>query len=122
MNPDHARSLAIRRSRQALGVAWLALVGLLSAWHASRLSAVAAAIAITVTTGPWLALAPALWRRNRAAHVFAVILASLTMAYALTEVLTNRGAHGWASGTLFAGLALFLAAAAWLRVSRPVPP
>ena len=75
-----------------------------------------------VTTGPWLAIAPALWQARRQAHVLGVILATATMAYALMEVLANPGAHAWAAGALFAALAVFTAAAAWLRFSRPARP
>jgi len=113
---------AANRARRVLVIAWLAVIGLLLGWHASRLSTAAAVVATAVTAGPWLALAPALWRGNRLIHVLALVLASLTMAYALTEVLTNRGAHGWASATLFAALGLFLAIAFWLRLSRPARP
>ena len=113
---------AVNLARRALEVCWLVLVVVLVGWHATRLSPVAAAIAITLTAGPWVALAPALWRRQRQPHVLAVILATATMAYALTEVLTNRGAHAWAAATLFAGFGVFIAAAAWLRFSRPTAP
>lgn len=109
-------------ARRALEACWLGLVAVLVGWHANRLSPVAAAIAITLTVGPWLALAPALWQRRRQPHVLAVILATATMAYALTEVLTNRGAHAWAAAALFAGFGVFTAAAAWLRFSRPAGP
>lgn len=109
-------------ARGGLALCWVALVGLLVGWHVNRLSPQAAAIAITVTAGPWLALAPALWQARRRPHVLALILATATMAYALTEVLANRGAHLWAAGTLFAGLAVFATAAAWLRLSRPARP
>jgi hypothetical protein len=109
-------------ARLALVIGWGVLVAVLAGWHLSRFSPVAAAIALLFTAGPWLAIAPVLWRRHRQAHVLAVILATATMAYALTEVLTNRGAHAWAATTLFAAFAVFIAAAAWLRFSRPASP
>jgi hypothetical protein len=51
----------------------------------------------------------------------AAVLAAATMGYALMEVLVNRGAHAWASATLFAAFGVFVFAGAWLRFSRPRP-
>lgn len=106
-------------ARRALLACWGSLLLLLIAWHTSRLQPTGAAVAITVTAGPWLALLPAVWRRNRIAHVLAAVLATPTMGYALMEVLTNRGAHAWAAATLFAAFGVFVFAGAWLRFSRP---
>ena len=106
-------------ARRAMLASWFLLLGLLVAWHASRLQPAGAWVAIVITGGPWLALLPAVWRRNRQAHVLAAVLAAPTMGYALMEVLTNRGAHAWAAATLFAAFGVFVFAGAWLRFSRP---
>jgi hypothetical protein len=108
-----------RPARSALLACWALLLFLLAAWHSSRLQPAGAWVAITVTAGPWLALLPAVWRRNRTAHVLAAVLATPTMGYALMEVLVNRGAHAWAAATLFAAFGVFVFAGAWLRFSRP---
>jgi hypothetical protein len=106
-------------ARRALLACWMLLVGLLVGWHASRLQPTGAGVAIVLTTGPWLALLPSVWRQRRQAHVLAAVLAAGTMGYALMEVLANRGAHAWAAATLFAAFGVFVFAGAWLRVSRP---
>jgi uncharacterized membrane protein len=106
-------------ARRALLTCWLLLLVLLVGWHASRLQPAGAWVAIVLTTGPWLALLPSVWRRHRQAHVLAAVLATPTMGYALMEVLTNRGAHAWASATLFAAFGVFVFAGAWLRFSQP---
>jgi hypothetical protein len=113
---QHAFTLPARR---ALLASWALLVGLLVAWHSSRLQPAGAWVAIALTAGPWLALFPAVWRQNRTAHVLAAVLSTSTMGYALMEVLSNRGAHAWAAATLFAAFGIFVFSGAWLRFSRP---
>ncbi len=117
----HTPALATR-ARQWLQLSWATLVATLTLWHSLRLQPTGAVLAIAFTVGPWLVLWPLVWRGNRRAHVLAAILAAPTLAYALMELLANPGAHTFAAITLFAAFAVFIGAAAWLRLSPPPAP
>jgi uncharacterized membrane protein len=94
-----------------------ALVGVLAGWHASRLSAATALVAVAVTIAPWLAVLPGLLGARRRAYQGAAILTAPYLAYGLMEVLANPGARAWAGATVLVAFALFVSLVHALRAS-----
>jgi len=110
-------------ARRAARAATLALAGLLCAlfvrWHAARHGAPTAALAAVLGVAPWLALAPGLWRGDRRRYLAATLLTTPYLGYGLMEVLANPGARAYAGALVLLAFAVFIAALAFLRLSRP---
>lgn len=94
-----------------------ALVGVLVAWHASRLSPGAAWLACAITVTPWLAALPGLLAPRRRGYQAAAILTAPYLTYGLMEVLANAGARTYAGATVLVAFALFVALVHALRAS-----
>jgi uncharacterized membrane protein len=108
------------RSAWALtGVTGL-LVLELAAWAFLRYRPATAALLFVIGAGPWLLLLPRLARGDRRGTLWAVLLTSPYLAYGLMEMLANPGAKLLAAGQVFLAFALFVAAIAHLRLSRPI--
>ncbi len=93
----------------------LVLIGWLTAWHATRLSNGAAAVALIVLLPPWFAALPGIARGNRRTQQLGAFLTAPYLAYGLTDVLANPGARFYAGGTVLIGFAVFVAIVHSLR-------
>lgn len=109
---------AERGARAAVLAALALLTVVLVVWHVDRFSVATAAIALALLLIPWAFVAVGLWRRRRRSYRSAVLLLVPYLAYAIMERMANPGARGYATLAVLACLALFVAAGAYLRVSR----
>lgn len=88
---------------------WLLLGLALVAWHASRFTAPAAAVATLFTAGPLLLPLHGLWRGSIRTYRWAALTLTPALIWSLTELVADRTTRG--SATLVAGLVPLLLAA-----------
>ena len=110
---------AARTARHAVAALVLLLCADFAFWHALRFSAPTAALLCTFGVAPWLLLAPGLWQGQRPRHEAATLLTAPYLGYGLMEVLANPGARPFAGALVLIAFALYVALAAFLRLTRP---
>ena len=110
--------IALARARRATLAVWTMLLAVLTAWHLSAPSGLAAAMLLLVTVVPLLVPLPALWRTQRSAYRWAPLTLAPGLAWALTELVANPGARGFA---VLAALLAFLALAGVVATLRAMP-
>ena len=115
--PPPARALRTARNTVAALVALLCAEFVL--WHVLRFGPSTAALIAALGVAPWLVLAPGLWRGVQRHHDAAALLTAPYLGYGLMEVLANPGARPLAGALVLIAFALYVALAAFLRLSRP---
>ncbi len=108
-----------RTARHAVAALVLLLCGDFVLWHAARFSAPTATLIGALGVAPWLLLAPGLWQGQPRRHEAAALLTVPYLGYGLMEVLANPGARPFAGALVLTAFALYVALAAFLRLSRP---
>jgi uncharacterized membrane protein len=107
------------RSAQILTGTVVLLIAELAAWALLRFQWSTAAVLFPPCALPWVLLLPGLSRGNRRSALWAVLLVSPYLAYGLMEILANPGARSLAAAQVLLSFAVFVAAIAHLRLSRP---
>ena len=115
----NAAAGAARTARHAVATLVVLLCADLALWHAVRFSAPTAALIGALGVAPWLLLAPGLWQGQRRRHEAATLLTAPYLGYGLMEVLANPGARPFAGALVLIAFTLYVALAAFLRLSRP---
>jgi uncharacterized membrane protein len=110
--------IALARARRATLAVWTMLIAVLSAWHLAAPSRLAAAMLLLVTVVPLLVPLPALWRTQRSTYRWAPLTLAPGLAWALTELVANPGARGFA---VLAALLAFLALSGVVATLRAMP-
>ena len=109
---------ALARTRRATLAVWTMLLAVLVAWHLSAQSRLAAGMLLLATVVPLLFPLPALWRTQRLGYRWAPLTLVPGLAWALTELVANPGARGFA---VLTALLAFLALAGVVATLRAMP-
>jgi uncharacterized membrane protein len=106
------------RARRSTLAVWLGLLALLVAWHAAGGAAGLGTAILAAVALPLLLPLPGLWRGRRRTFRWAPLTLAPALAWALTEILANPPARGFAVGS---ALLAFLALAAVVATLRSMP-
>lgn len=107
------------RSGRVLAATAMLLVAEMGLWVALRFRPQTALLLFVPSALPWLLLLPGLWRGSGRSALWAVLLTAPYLAWGLMEVLANPGAKFYAAGQVLLAFAIFVAAIAHLRITRP---
>ena len=106
-------------SRRVLSGLVLGLIAEIVLWAYLRYRPFTAGLLSLTAVLPWCVLLPGLWRGLRRAALWSILLTSPYLAYGLMEMLANPGARILAAAQVLLSFAVFAAAIAHLRVTRP---
>lgn len=109
---------ALARARRVTLAVWMMLLAVLTAWHLSATSVLAAAMLLLVTVAPLLFALPGLWRTRRHGYRWAPLTLVPALAWSLTELVANPGARAIA---FLSALLAFLALAGVVATLRAMP-
>jgi uncharacterized membrane protein len=109
----------MNRSKQVLCGLVIGLMMEIILWAWLRYRPSTAGMLALGAVAPWCLLLPGLWRGQRRPALWAVLLTSPYLGYGLMEMLANPGARMLASVQVFLSFAVFAAAIAYLRMTRP---
>jgi uncharacterized membrane protein len=109
----------MNRSRQVLCGLVIGLLMEIVLWACLRYRPSTAGMLALGAIAPWCFLLPGLWRGERRPALWAILLTSPYLGYGLMEILANPGARVLASAQVLLSFAVFAAAIAHLRITRP---
>ncbi len=109
----------MNRSRRVLSGLVLGLMVEIVLWACLRYRPATAGLLSLGAVMPWCVLLPGLWRGQRRQALWAILLTSPYLAYGLMELLANPGVRMLAAAEVLLAFAVFVAAVAHLRITRP---